>query len=52
MAASSQSSAPEFSSAAAHKRKVRAEEEEDTPEGLRHLKKAEPQFKWKKERKR
>ena len=28
------------------------QEEEDTPEGLRHLKKPEPQFKWKKERKR
>jgi U3 small nucleolar RNA-associated protein 11 len=42
----------EISHARGHKRKVRAEEEEDTPEGLRHLKKAEPQFKWKKERKR
>jgi U3 small nucleolar RNA-associated protein 11 len=42
----------EISHARGHKRKVRAQEEEDTPEGLRHLKKAEPQFKWKKERKR
>jgi len=42
----------EISHARGHKRKVRAEEEEDTPEGLKHLKKAEPQFKWKKERKR
>lgn len=41
----------EISHARGHKRKMKAEEE-DTPEGLRHLKKPEPQFKWKKERKR
>ena len=41
----------EISHARGHKRKMQAEEE-DTPEGLRHLKKPEPQFKWKKERKR
>ena len=42
----------EISHARGHKRKVKAGEEDDTPEGLRHLKKAELQFKWKKERKR
>ena len=42
----------EISHARGHKRKVKAAEEDDTPEGLRHLKRAEPQFKWKKERKR
>ena len=44
----------EISHARGHKRKVRAEggNDEDAPEGLRHLKKAAPQFKWKQERKR
>lgn len=46
----------EISHSKGHKRKLKAaaaaEEEDDTPEGLRHLKKAAAAFKWKKERKR
>ena len=44
----------EISHARGHKRKVRVEggDDEDAPEGLRHLKRAAPQFKWKQERKR
>jgi U3 small nucleolar RNA-associated protein 11 len=44
----------EISHSKGHKRKLQAarEEEDDTPEGLRHLKKEAAAFKWKKERKR
>jgi U3 small nucleolar RNA-associated protein 11 len=42
----------EISHAKGHKRKIKSQEEDETPEGLRHLKKEAPQFKWKKERRR
>ena len=42
----------EISHARGHKRKVRAEEEEDTPEGVEAPQESRAQFKWKKERKR
>lgn len=43
----------EISHAKGHKRKLKAAaEEDDTPDGLAHLKKAAPVFRWKKERKR
>ena len=45
----------EISHSKGHKRKLKAaaaEDDDDTPEGLRHLKKPAAAFKWKKERKR